>query len=87
MVRAKPTSRILHGLPRENALQLLPGTPVRSDEDLTACWRKILAEALKYLGSRLLKLVRDLRDTGSVTRLHFQRCLPPCTDSQPWPAS
>jgi len=43
---------MVHGLPRENILQLWPGARVPSDQDLTAYWRKRLAGALIYPGNR-----------------------------------
>jgi bifunctional non-homologous end joining protein LigD len=50
----------VHGVPRENILQLLLGAPIPSEEQLTAYWRRVWRKALKYLGRRPLKLVRHM---------------------------
>jgi bifunctional non-homologous end joining protein LigD len=50
----------VRGVPRENILQLLPGAPIPSEEQLAAYWRRIWRKALKYLGRRPLKLVRHM---------------------------
>jgi bifunctional non-homologous end joining protein LigD len=56
--RRSPAS--VRGVPRENILQLLPGAPVPSKEELTAYWKRVWRKALRYLGGRPLKLVRHV---------------------------
>jgi bifunctional non-homologous end joining protein LigD len=56
----RPRRDTVRGVPRENILQLLPGAPIPSEEELTAYWRRIWRKALKYLGRRPLKLVRHM---------------------------
>jgi bifunctional non-homologous end joining protein LigD len=51
-------SRSVHGVPRENILQLLPGAVTPSKEELAAYWKKVAKRALVYLEGRPLKLVR-----------------------------
>jgi len=51
------------GVPKENILQLLPGAPVPSKEQLATYWTKVWRKALKYLGRRPLKLVRHVHGT------------------------
>jgi bifunctional non-homologous end joining protein LigD len=58
----QPSSRA-RGVPKENLLQLLPGAPVPSKEQLATYWTKVWRKALKYLGRRPLKLVRHVHGT------------------------
>jgi len=51
------------GVSKENILQLLPGAPVPSKEQLATYWTKVWRKALKYLGRRPLKLVRHVHGT------------------------
>jgi len=60
-------SRSVHGVPRENILQLLPDAVTPSKEELAAYWKKVAKRALVYLGGRPLKLVRH---THGVTFYH-----------------
>jgi bifunctional non-homologous end joining protein LigD len=50
-------------VPKENILQLLPGAPVPTKEQLAAYWTRVSRKALKYLGRRPLKLVRHVHGT------------------------
>jgi bifunctional non-homologous end joining protein LigD len=50
-------------VPQENILQLLPGAPMPSKEQLASYWTKEWRKALKYLGRRPLKLVRHVQGT------------------------
>jgi len=45
---------------KENILQLLPGAPVPTKEQLAACWTRVAKKALKYPGRRPLKLVHGV---------------------------
>jgi bifunctional non-homologous end joining protein LigD len=60
-------SRSVHGVPRENILQLLPDAVTPPKEELTAYWKKVAKRALVHLGRRPLKLVRH---THGVTFYH-----------------
>jgi bifunctional non-homologous end joining protein LigD len=53
-------SRSIHGVPRENILQLLPDAVTPSKEELTACWKRVANRALAHLVRRPLKLVRRM---------------------------
>jgi bifunctional non-homologous end joining protein LigD len=70
-----PASRgkSVHGVPRENILQLLPDAVVPSKDELAAYWRRVWKKALPYLGHRPLKLVRHVH---GITFYHKGR-LPP----------
>ena len=63
-----PRGRSIHGVPRENILQLLPDAVTPSKEQLTAYWRRVAKRALKYLARRPLKLVRH---THGITFYHM----------------
>ena len=63
-----PRGRSIHGVPRENILQLLPDAVTPSKEQLTAYWRKVAKQALKHLARRPLKLVRH---THGITFYHM----------------
>jgi bifunctional non-homologous end joining protein LigD len=54
------SSRSIHGVPRENILQLLPDAVTPSKDELTAYWKKVGKRALVHLGRRPLKLVRHM---------------------------
>jgi len=58
---SKPEAR--HGVPAENILQLLHGAVAPDLDALEAYWRRIGPKALKYLGRRPLKLVRNVGGT------------------------
>jgi len=51
------------GVPRENVLQLLPGEPVPSQDELARYWNLVWKKAMPYLGRRPLKLVRHVHGT------------------------
>jgi bifunctional non-homologous end joining protein LigD len=51
------------GVSKENILQLLPGAPVPTKEQLATYWTRVWRKALKYLGRRPLKLVRHVHGT------------------------
>jgi bifunctional non-homologous end joining protein LigD len=74
---SRRTRRTEHGVPRENILQLLPDAVAPSKEQLAAYRRKSHKAALKYLGSRPLKLVRH---THGLTFYHRGQ-LPPIPGS------
>ena len=57
----------MHGVPRENILQLLPDAVAPSKEELAAYWTTVAKKALVHLGRRPLKLVRH---THGVTFYH-----------------
>jgi len=59
--RKKPTSRGY--VPQENILQLLPKAVAPPKEELARYWRRVGEEALRYLGRRPLKLVRQVHGT------------------------
>lgn len=50
----------VHGVPRENILQLLPEAITPSKEQLKEYWRRVWRKALPHLGHRPLKLVRHV---------------------------
>jgi bifunctional non-homologous end joining protein LigD len=60
-------SRGVHGVPRENILQLLPDAVAPSKEELSNYWQRVAKRALVHLGRRPLKLVRH---THGVTFYH-----------------
>jgi bifunctional non-homologous end joining protein LigD len=64
--------QMVHGVPRENILQLLPDAVAPSKGELASYWRRIWKKALPYLGHRPLKLVRHVHGT---TFYHKDRCL------------
>jgi bifunctional non-homologous end joining protein LigD len=67
LIPKRSNSRSVHGIPRENILQLLPDAVVPSKEELAAYWKKIAKRALVHLARRPLKLVRH---THGVTFYH-----------------
>jgi bifunctional non-homologous end joining protein LigD len=52
------SARSVHGVPRENILQLLPDAVSPSKEQLASYWKKVAKRALVHLADRPLKLVR-----------------------------
>jgi bifunctional non-homologous end joining protein LigD len=54
-------SRNVHGVSRENILQLLPDAVTPSKEELAEYWKKVSKRALVQLEGRPLKLVRHTR--------------------------
>ena len=60
-------ARSVHGVPRENILQLLPGAVSPSKEELASYWKKVAKRALVHLAGRPLKLVRH---THGITFYH-----------------
>jgi bifunctional non-homologous end joining protein LigD len=58
----QPSSGV-RGVPKENILQLLPGAPVPTKDQLATYWTRVARKALKYLGRRPLKLVRHVQGT------------------------
>jgi bifunctional non-homologous end joining protein LigD len=48
----------IHGISRQNILQLLPDAPAPSKEELASYWKKVAKRALVHLAGRPLKLVR-----------------------------
>src|SRR5205823_4163547 len=67
LVPERSSSRSVHGVPRENILQLLPDAVAPSKEELAAYWTTVAKKALVHLGRRPLKLVRH---THGVTFYH-----------------
>jgi bifunctional non-homologous end joining protein LigD len=59
-VKPAPTSG---KVPRDNILQLLPDAVVPSKEDLATYWTRVADRALDFIGSRPLKLVRQVHGT------------------------
>jgi bifunctional non-homologous end joining protein LigD len=57
----------IHGVPRENILQLLPDAVAPSKDELRAYWRRVARRALDHLAHRPLKLVRH---THGITFFH-----------------
>jgi len=68
-------------VPQENILQLLPGAPMPSKEQLASYWTKEWRKALKYLGRRPLKLVRHVQGTTFYHKVRCRRFLRPCIGS------
>ena len=66
----RPSARSVHGVPRENILQLLPDAVSPSKEELTSYWKKVAKRALVHLAGRPLKLVRH---THGITFYHRGR--------------
>src|SRR3954454_22719747 len=67
LVPERTNSRSVHGVPRENILQMLPDAVTPSKEELVTYWQKVAKRALIHLGRRPLKLVRH---THGVTFYH-----------------
>jgi bifunctional non-homologous end joining protein LigD len=67
----------VHGVPRENILQLLPDALAPSKDELAGYWQRAWNKALPHLGHRPLKLVRHV---NGVTFYHKGR-LPPVPKS------
>ena len=67
LVPDRSSSRGVHGVPRENILQLLPDAVTPSKQELASYWQKVAKRALIHLGRRPLKLVRH---THGVTFYH-----------------
>jgi bifunctional non-homologous end joining protein LigD len=65
--RSEPAPRRPHprslGVPRVNILQLLPDAVVPAADELEAYWRRVGRRALRYIGRRPLKLVRQVNGT------------------------
>ncbi|HEU4620566.1 MAG TPA: DNA ligase D [Gammaproteobacteria bacterium] len=61
--RKPPSAAALHGVPKENILQLLPDAVAPSKDELAAYWTKVADRALPYLAGRPLKLVRRVHGT------------------------
>ena len=57
----------IHGISRQNILQLLPDAPAPSKEELASYWKKVAKRALVHLAGRPLKLVRH---THGITFYH-----------------
>src|SRR5262245_19649316 len=49
IARPNASPRVVRGVPNENILQLLPGAPVPTQEQLVAYWTRVADKALKYL--------------------------------------
>src|SRR4051812_216796 len=58
LVPERTNLRSVHGVPRENILQMLPDAVTPSKEELVTYWQKVAKRALIHLGRRPLKLVR-----------------------------
>jgi bifunctional non-homologous end joining protein LigD len=67
LVPERSSARSVHGVPRENILQLLRDAVAPSKEELAQYWQKVAKKALVHLGRRPLKLVRH---THGVTFYH-----------------
>src|SRR5947207_1545589 len=86
LVPERSSLRSVHGVPRENILQLLPDAVAPSKEELAQYWKKVAKKALVHLGRRPLKLVRHTHGVTfyhrgklpevppSVHQLHIQKC-------------
>ena len=60
-------SRSVHGIPRQNILQLLPDATAPSKEELASYWKKVAKRALVHFAGRPLKLARH---THGITFYH-----------------
>jgi bifunctional non-homologous end joining protein LigD len=61
--RRSPSAAALHGVPKENILQLLPEAVAPTKEALAAYWTAVAERALPHLARRPLKLVRRVHGT------------------------